>query len=336
MRRSICDMEEEGSGQRFDDVWPDVARQVDAVLRSRGIDSSLREDLVQETAVRLLQAWHRLDLTRPIDGLAMTISLNLLRDHFRRRSNQEILGEVPEQPSELDVERLGMARSELHRVGKAMSKLSADHRMVLLSEVTDECAPGPRGPAALKMLRMRARRRLNSILETASSAAIGLSFRFRRDAWCEPAASVLAAAAIIIAAGPVVGGTQAGTSPTHASRPSTAIAVRSPVWEKPSPQPWSETRRGVNIATAAPLSPPAVSDSPPQRSLRPVSVPLPNGEATMAVRVQVGQASVGVGQYGGLVPICVSGVPHTPEPTQCPEDEKDATDEASHGESGSQ
>lgn len=175
--------------EAFEACWPQIARDLEVVLAKRGIEPHTREDLIQETALRLLARWERLDKTRPIVPLAATIALNLMRDDFRR-AKHEVVSEVESSGPAGDVEHEGLARLEFSRVAKAMKDLSISHRRVLLADVSDPptqslvdsrgprlatldgdpvpsgSAP-PRSPAATKMLRMRARRRLAAILETA-------------------------------------------------------------------------------------------------------------------------------------------------------------------------
>lgn len=329
MSRRVTDMDSPAEEYGFEDVWPRIAKHLDSVLRNRCIDQGLREDLIQDTAVRLLQAWDGLDLSRPVDGLAVTIATNLMRDHFRRRSNQEIVGEIPERPSDLDVERLGMARSELHRVGRAMTKLSPDHRMVLLGEISDGRPSRDRGAAATKMLRMRARRRLTAILETASGFVVGLNDRFRRDLFTEQGARMMAAALVMAAAGPAAGIPASTSQPTlvaHAIRePSEGDGARG---KSQAPYRSRVSDRRTSLSPAAP--PPATSarQAAPQRRLRPLALPFGDSEATIKARVEVYDMTVGIGEYGGPAPVCVSGVPGTPEPTDCPEEDEPAAGES--------
>lgn len=320
MRRKISDMDGNGTGQRFDDVWPELARQLEGMLRSRGIDAPLRDDVVQDTALRLLQAWDDLDLTRPVDGLAVTIALNVMRDHFRRRCNQEVLGEIPERPSDFDVERAGMARSELHRVGRAMSQLSSDHRLVLLREISDRPNQDDRGPAAIKMLRMRARRRLRTILETASGFVVGFNAKLRRDLSSEPLSSLLAAS-LILATGPAAAvGAESGRVQTPrtitASKGGGQHHLGRPLRERIRSGPGA----GAIVAAAHP-PPVAGANDAASRGVRPLSIPFGDSEATVRVRVKVGDTTVEVGDSGGPAPVCLTGVPQAPPPMNCPASE---------------
>ena len=108
-------------------------------LRLTGYDRARAEDLVQET---LLRAWrHRSILESPPPAVRtwlMTVSRNLLIDEWRtRRSRRETtMAEVPERGDPVDrTDQL----LQSWVVAEAITKLSADHRAVLL-----ECYYGGR------------------------------------------------------------------------------------------------------------------------------------------------------------------------------------------------
>jgi hypothetical protein len=143
------------------------------------VPSWLREDVVQETGLRLFKMWDDVDPERSPSGLALTIANNILWDAVARHRNREVLGDVPDAPSDHDVERVGIARIELARVSRGMQDLSPAHRSILLAEI-DENIPRPASsPAAVKMLRMRARRRLSALLEHASAVGLFVGLRKR-------------------------------------------------------------------------------------------------------------------------------------------------------------
>lgn len=207
--------------EAFESCWRDIAHDLDIILIRRGIEEHTRQDLIQETALRLLARWERLDKTRPVVPLAATIALNLMRDGFRR-AKHEVISEVEPSAPAGDVEHEGLARLELGRVAKAMKKLSSSYRNVLLANVSDEAAaatreprlvasdgsaiertPVPeRSPAATKMLRMRARRRLARLLESAGIMVAAVRLRLHQ-LFNEPAqasAAAFSAGAVLITA----------------------------------------------------------------------------------------------------------------------------------------
>lgn len=164
----------------FEQQWPDLARRLDAMLAGKRVPAHKRDDIVQETGLRLFRMWSQVDPERPLWALVVTIALNLLRDEARKHPEREVLGLVPDRPADQDVERAGLARLEWRRVQSAMTQLSPDHRSILMAELGDEYATSSRGPNATKMLRMRARRRLNALLDVASASSVLIGLRVRR------------------------------------------------------------------------------------------------------------------------------------------------------------
>ena len=152
----------------FEVEWPPVADRLAAALRQRRVPEQLAEDLIQETGLRLFQFWDRVDPGRDLWPLALTITLNILRDQIRADSRRRDVV-VPEDLVEHDTETAALARIELGRVQEALIQLTAPQRSVLLAEVGAGAQPHT-SPSATKMLRMRARKRLRSLMEGASAA----------------------------------------------------------------------------------------------------------------------------------------------------------------------
>ena len=173
-------MQAEIDNLTFEEWWAELSDLVRAWLLRRRVSPHLTDDIVQETGLRLFKMWDEIDALRSPRGLAFTIASNLLWDERNRRASREIVGEVPEQSRE-DVERAGIARLELARVRRAMSRLTPQHRAVLLAEIGDDETPVG-SPDAVKMMRMRARRRLTAILESAPAGAFIL-LRAPRHLW---------------------------------------------------------------------------------------------------------------------------------------------------------
>ena len=120
--------------------------------------------------MRLLGMWDSIDQSRALWPLTSTIVLNLIRDRSRCAPRHDVVALLPEVESPHDVERTGLARIELDRVRRAMGHLSTTHRSVLMQEIhwSDQSVATP----AEKMLRMRARRKLRSILEKVSGLVV--------------------------------------------------------------------------------------------------------------------------------------------------------------------
>ena len=164
----------------FEKQWPEVSKRLAGMLAGKRVNATKREDLVQETGLRLFGMWESVDRNRPVWPLAVTIALNLIRDEARRKRDLEILGVMPDLPAGHDVEEEGLARLELERVQEAMSKLSPAHRSVLMIEMGDVPPTSVKGSNATKMLRHRARRALTMLLETAAVRAAVINFKARR------------------------------------------------------------------------------------------------------------------------------------------------------------
>lgn len=210
----------------FEEQWPGLARRLDAMLAGKRVPPHKRDDIVQETGLRLFRMWDHVDPERPLWALVVTIALNLLRDEARKRPEREVLGLVPDRPADQDVERAGLARLEWRRVQKAMDQLSPAHRSILMAELGGDAALAARGANATKMLRMRARRRLSALLDVASASGVLIAVRIRRlldfehhliafrglvsssENMAAPAAAGLLSAVALFAAaaGPLVGG----------------------------------------------------------------------------------------------------------------------------------
>ena len=228
----------------FEAVWPDLERRIHRFLSSKKVPDSQREDVVQETGLRLYRMWDQVDPAGSPIGLALTIAMNIVRDNARRDSHRQVVEIEPDVPALCDVERSGLARLELSRVRRALSELTPAQRMVLLSELDRNQRPPEASAAAIKMLRMRARRNLSAILERAGCGV--LVARWRRffglpqqvyvprdlskveQGMASSLAGVMAAAAISLS--PITGllGLGGGGAPEGTTRVPNAVAEE--VW----------------------------------------------------------------------------------------------------------
>ena len=162
----------------FEADWPETARWLKGALARRGVPFGAIDDIVQETGCRLFGMWDRVDWNRSTRALALAIANNFMWDEHNRRVNPEPVEDVPEVVSDNDVEAAGIARLELARVQSALKEMNPSHQAVLLAEIGDAETP-ELSPAALKMLRHRARRRLTVLLESASASCAVLGLRLR-------------------------------------------------------------------------------------------------------------------------------------------------------------
>ena len=159
----------------FEAEWPYIEKRLHRSLWHRRVPPPVREDLVQETGLRLFKVWDRVDPDRDPWPLALTIALNALRDQIRMDFRQQST-EFDDALIEPDAETAALARIELGRVHDALGHLTAPQRSALLAEV-GVGAVAQESPAAQKMLRFRARKRLRGILDGASGFAgvVGLA-----------------------------------------------------------------------------------------------------------------------------------------------------------------
>ena len=159
----------------FTKNWPLLERRLRSFLAAKRVAPCDIDDLVQETAARLLSVWSKVDPGRPLWALTVTIALNLVRDR-RRKPDVEVLCDPPEREWTIDAERAGLARMELGKVLRAMADLTESQRAALI-QVVEPGFVSDRTEAADKMLRMRARRRLANAIGRASA---GLAIKLRR------------------------------------------------------------------------------------------------------------------------------------------------------------
>src|SRR5687768_5809898 len=95
----------------FESEWNDLQCRLRRFLFRKKVPSSRHDDIIQETALRLLLMWGQVDRTRSPWPLTVTIATNLLRDEGRIRPVREVAGgDLPERAAKVDVERSGLAR----------------------------------------------------------------------------------------------------------------------------------------------------------------------------------------------------------------------------------
>ena len=148
----------------FEANWPRLEAQLRGALIRRRIPIDEVEDVLQETAFRLLRHWHQVR-DESLWAYSLTVALNIVRDEARKkeRRNRSVLDRPPEVH---DPEHTALVRLELDRVRDALGSMTERQRTILLGEI-GEATCDPSSPAQ-KMARMRARRRLRSLTEDAS------------------------------------------------------------------------------------------------------------------------------------------------------------------------
>lgn len=165
-------------GRSFEQEWPELARRLDRLLAAKGVDPWQRADVIQETATRLYRRWSKLDRSRPLWNLVVTIALRLLVDEHRRTSRLELVSNNPQAQVE-DVEARALSRVDLTKAHAALRKLRPNQRQVLLAEIGEAAAlDGSRN--RINVLRLRARAALKRELGPWAPAGITLRLRSLR------------------------------------------------------------------------------------------------------------------------------------------------------------
>src|SRR4051794_8080222 len=228
------------------------------VLAAKGVHAQDREDLLQETALRLYRVWETLTPDQPVWPFAVTIALNLWRDQLRAAvvRQRDVLSAniddgLADAPATCDVERTVLARQELAQVGAVMRELEPEQRRLLLANDEVSTVVAPLRPAE-RMARMRARRELARLVGRASAALALLWWRrpLRANAMATAAcAGVLAAT--VMSGTPFVT-TQVPTSP-HPGAANSSGQVAEPVFHLAAAMhpSGSVTSAGIRAVAAA-------------------------------------------------------------------------------------
>lgn len=297
----------------FEEEWPGISIRLERFLISRAVRSP--EDIVQETAVRMFQAWNRIDHSRPLWPFVSTVAINVARDELRQGKGREVLGDPPEEMASVGTEEATLARLEFQRVCTAMTKLNDGHRRVLLDELTSNTTERGRTKAAANMVKLRARRRLTAIVEGMSVALIGLRFRVQRSGG-EAVHPIAGAIVTAMVAGSLVIPTGLGPqlqepNPNLRSLMTTSDTRRALVI------PEKEKKMAPGITTANLASTP---DGNEPGAYRPVRVPVGGvGHIGGEARVEAAGITVRVSDNGGPIPACIDGFSSTPRPLECPD-----------------
>ena len=163
----------------FEESWPEISRRLMRFLVARGVPDSYRDDIVQETGMRLFRTWHRVDPDQGAWGLARTIAVHAIVDYAQRKSDYDET-DLTQLPDNWDLEVAGIARFRLASVDRALTQMSSTDRRILLSEV-GAASPPRLGRSATKMARLRARQRLRVMVHKPGSWGVlsPLSLRLR-------------------------------------------------------------------------------------------------------------------------------------------------------------
>ena len=192
--------------QTFEAVWPALSGRLTRVLQRRRVPDECVDDVVQETGLRLLRNWDKVDHST-LWSFTITVAGNIIKDDMRRRVRDERFAESVASNNYVDIEERAIARVELWKTHRAIDALSATQRTALLSEVYGFENTTNLSRGAVKMTRMRARRRLRLALGRASGLVALTGHRLRRSLFGDlrpgfsEGATQTVAAALLIAAG---------------------------------------------------------------------------------------------------------------------------------------
>lgn len=148
--------------QSFVERWPALERRLHRVLIGMRVPVAWHDDIVQETSITMYRLWDKLDHFHPIWPFVRVVAERVAIAEGRRHSKVELRSELPEE-ADIDAETLALWRVDIERVRAALSSLSRRDREVLLAEI-NEALPLALRSSALKMTRMRARKRLRDFL----------------------------------------------------------------------------------------------------------------------------------------------------------------------------
>lgn len=287
----------------FATEWPVVSVRLARGLARHGVPPCDRDDVIQETALRLYRAWDTVDQERGVEAFARTVALNVWRDAVRRPVHHgEVLGDVPEVACGDVVERTTLARMELRRVRRALTRLRPAEQAVLHDAIAAEVVgeEGALAPAAVRMARMRARRQLVAVLRTASAwtggvVAAARAVRSHRAAITATAAAAVLALGVLHPQGtPAPRVVQFGSAAGDAANRNPAVAA---------PLALGRTAARAD-APARVAARPAVRHTAP----KPAHVDLSVAKVDVLVDVETGGVHVQVRDRDGGVPVCA----HTP------------------------
>jgi hypothetical protein len=168
----------ESSPPGLEEVWPEVSRRLEQCLRARGASPALAEDVVQETALRVLQARVTFRSADDLMRWARVVAGRLVIDaHRRRRFVADV--EVPDVPGHESVHGQVEGRLALDAVSHAIKAMTVDQRQALL-EAQPADGLERRDAVRLNVRRHRARAHLRAAVDGLLGVLLGLGLRIRR------------------------------------------------------------------------------------------------------------------------------------------------------------
>jgi RNA polymerase sigma factor (sigma-70 family) len=298
----------------FDTEWIAVSARLNGILAHRGVPRCDRDDILQETAIRLLRSWDRLDPARQVEPYARVVAANVWRDSLRRAPKEDPVEHLPDVlPAREDTEQICMVRDDFSRVGRALHSMRPEHSRVLYAVAAEELGQEEPHVAsdALRMTRMRARKHLRLVLEAASGIAVAFGAavnRLGRGALRNPLPVAMvstAAGLLVILLSPP---TPSVTAPPLANP--TETIVRAASTQTASNQASARAPMSPRLGRKAPLRTPrkAAPERPYWTKVGPAAVGLYG-------QIDLGGRGVMVAENRSGTPVCTFGFSDTPVPT---------------------
>jgi DNA-directed RNA polymerase specialized sigma24 family protein len=258
---------------RLGEVWPEVSERLHRLLASRGVDPSLREDIVQEVAVRALDK--QVPFADPGDlyRWAATAARNLHVDHLRSGSRTVCDDALATVADRVDVAHAAERRVALDVVWRALAGMRPGERAAILDGLEEDRTPRT-SQVLVRRHRARAtlRKAVGGVLGWLGLARLRLRLRLRALGDASPALSAVAmlAPAVALQLGGV--GVPPATTPSRAPVNVTRAAATSPLpradrtrpapprVRAPRPAPAGHHAAVTGAVAAPPASPPPHPD----------------------------------------------------------------------------
>jgi DNA-directed RNA polymerase specialized sigma24 family protein len=288
--------------ESFDREWPALADRLRRTLTARGVPAQDRDDVVQETALRVYRYWTGLDPKRPAWPFVITVGINIWRDVIRERTGRIAQCHPTahiEMTADLDVERDVLAREEFASTVVAMRSLAPEQRRLLLATEEFGDTARPLRPAE-RVARMRVRRQLARAVGRASAVVAVFWLRRPGRATGVVATAYAGALAAAVLTSPAIVPMPAVTA--LPATPAVAPAAHHHAAAAPlrTDQRAARTAHGSHVAaTRDVVSAPAVS-TPDTASAAPVAAPEVHTKVCTPTHLPIEVAQVMV-KLGGTV-----------------------------------
>jgi DNA-directed RNA polymerase specialized sigma24 family protein len=262
------------TSDRLGDAWPEVSARLHRKLARRGVDPALRDDIVQEVAVRALVNQVPFTDSGDLYRWAATAASNLHVDHVRsgrRTMTDEVLAGMPDG---CDVAHAAERRVALANVWRALALMRPGEREAILDSLGDDA----RARTSCALVK---RHRARATLRKAVGGAIAWVGAIRARLGEVDITPVMQTAGAAVALSPVVALGVLG-SPYVASIPSPVPVIAAPgSTGHDASAPASDSRRAGRLlvpGTAAMAIPqrPGTPEEPTQENERQPIVDLTN------------------------------------------------------------